>query len=192
MQLTKNLIFIAALSFGMAAPTLASAYEVCLPSSANCDSLIAAVIKSARHQVLFRDAGATSTQIAAALVEARHRGVEVRAIVEAANNAGRYPVAASLAKNGIPTLLDKRAVVGQARVVIIDGTDVVTGSFNFTRASEQRSADGVLVMHGDRSLAAAYADLWHTRERESLPYAVWMRARATHPSLSQADRLGDQ
>jgi phosphatidylserine/phosphatidylglycerophosphate/cardiolipin synthase-like enzyme len=131
MQLAKNLFFIAALSFGVAAPTLASgaSYEVCLRSSANCDNLIAAVIKSARHQVLFRDAGVTSTQIAAALVEARHRGVEVRVIVEAANNTSRHPVTTSLAKNGIPTLLNERAAVAHGRIIIIDGTDVVTGSF---------------------------------------------------------------
>jgi phosphatidylserine/phosphatidylglycerophosphate/cardiolipin synthase-like enzyme len=39
--------------------------------------------------------------------------------------------------------------------MIIDGETVITGSFNFTKAAEEKNAENLLVIH-DRKLAERY------------------------------------
>lgn len=194
MQRMNKLFLVAALSFGTAAPALAAgtSYEVCLRARANCDAVIAAAIDSARHEVLYRASDSAAKPVGAALVAAKRRGVEVRAIVEASATAGRSPLVAALARNGIPVLVLGRNAAAQGSVVIIDGKDVVTGAFDFLRPGERGSADGILVMHDDPSFAAGYADRWHASERQSSPYEAAMKESAAPSGLFQAARLGDR
>ena len=45
---------------------------------------------------------------------------------------------------------------------------VITGSFNFTKAAQERNAENVLIIH-DRELAARYAANWRARKAVSRP-----------------------
>ena len=42
-----------------------------------------------------------------------------------------------------------------SKIMVIDGTTVITGSFNFTKAAEENNAENLLVLH-DRALADKY------------------------------------
>jgi phosphatidylserine/phosphatidylglycerophosphate/cardiolipin synthase-like enzyme len=53
--------------------------------------------------------------------------------------------------------------------MVIDGLAVITGSFNFTTAAEQRNAENLLVIH-DRALAARYTANWHAHAAHSARY----------------------
>ncbi len=44
--------------------------------------------------------------------------------------------------------------------MVIDGETVITGSFNFTKAAEERNAENLLIVH-DRKLAEKYVNNWH-------------------------------
>ena len=53
--------------------------------------------------------------------------------------------------------------------MILDGDTVITGSFNFTKAGEEKNAENVLIIH--RSvLAEKYTKNWHEHEAHSEPY----------------------
>jgi phosphatidylserine/phosphatidylglycerophosphate/cardiolipin synthase-like enzyme len=60
--------------------------------------------------------------------------------------------------------------IAHNKVMVIDGDTVITGSFNFTNAAEERNAENLLVFH-DATLASQYAANWHRHETHSEIYA---------------------
>ncbi len=55
------------------------------------------------------------------------------------------------------------------KVMIIDGETVITGSFNFTRAAEEKNAENLLVVK-DKTLAERYSKNWQNHAGHSEPY----------------------
>jgi phosphatidylserine/phosphatidylglycerophosphate/cardiolipin synthase-like enzyme len=53
--------------------------------------------------------------------------------------------------------------------MIIDGEAVITRSFNFTRAAEEKNAENLLVIR-DQALAEKYIQNWQDHEGHSEPY----------------------
>jgi phosphatidylserine/phosphatidylglycerophosphate/cardiolipin synthase-like enzyme len=52
---------------------------------------------------------------------------------------------------------------------VIDGAVVITGSFNFTKAAEERNAENVLVIR-DKAMAETYVENWKRHAEHSEPY----------------------
>jgi len=59
-------------------------------------------------------------------------------------------------------------------VIILDNTNVITGSFNFTDAADSRNAENVLIIQ-DSELARIYKDNWDKRAKTAKQYneATW-------------------
>ncbi len=55
--------------------------------------------------------------------------------------------------------------------MVIDSSTMITGSFNFTRAAEEKNAENVLIVH-DTALAARYAENWQVHAAHSEPYTA--------------------
>jgi hypothetical protein len=53
--------------------------------------------------------------------------------------------------------------------IVIDRRDVITGSFNFTKAAQQRNAENVLLIKHNPALAATYAANWERCAAEARP-----------------------
>jgi len=53
--------------------------------------------------------------------------------------------------------------------MIIDGETVITGSFNFTKASEEKNAENLLIIR-DKALARRYLENWQQHAAHSEPY----------------------
>ena len=99
---------------------------------------------------------------------AQRRGVEVRVLLDGDAAEGPGSVLATLTRGRIPVLLDDPAGIAHNKVMVIDGARVITGSFNFTRAAEDRNAENLIVLR-DPTLAAAYAANWERRRALSEP-----------------------
>jgi phosphatidylserine/phosphatidylglycerophosphate/cardiolipin synthase-like enzyme len=54
--------------------------------------------------------------------------------------------------------------------MVIDGTTLITGSFNFTKAAEEGNAENLLVITHAPELAARYAANWKAHLGHSTPY----------------------
>jgi len=54
--------------------------------------------------------------------------------------------------------------------MILNGYLIVTRSFNFTKAAEEKNAENLLLIN-DSVLAKAYVENWHAHEEHSEPYA---------------------
>lgn len=127
-------------------------------------------LEHATNTVLVQAYSFTSAPIAQALVEAQRRGVKVTVILDGSQRTEKYSEADFLANNRVPTLIDAQHAIAHNKVMLIDGYLVLTGSFNFTRAAEEKNAENLLVIN-DPVLAAKYAENWQAHERHSEPYA---------------------
>lgn len=135
-------------------------------------SATAAVVNALDHAtntVLVQAYSFTSAPIARALVEAQRRGVNVRVILDKSQRTEKYSEADFLHNEGVPTLIDAEHAIAHNKIMIIDGYLVLTGSFNFTKAAEEKNAENLLVIN-DPVLARQYLDNWQEHERHSEPY----------------------
>jgi phosphatidylserine/phosphatidylglycerophosphate/cardiolipin synthase-like enzyme len=103
------------------------------------------------------------------LLEAHKRGVKVEVILDKSNLTEKYSSVNFLVNNGIPTRIDAAHAIAHNRIMIIDGETVITGSFNFTRAAEEKNAENLLAIR-DKNLAVRYAE---NRQEHALPSEVY-------------------
>ena len=144
--------------------------RVCFTPGGNCTGMIVSEIDSARSEVLVQAYSFTSAPIAKALVEAFRRGIHVEAILDKSQETERYSSATFLAHAGIPVLIDHKHAIPHNKIVIIDRREIITGSFNFTRAAQKRNAENLLVIQHDRKLVGKYLDNYHFHRDHSEPY----------------------
>ena len=68
------------------------------------------------------------------------------------------------------TLVDDDFAIAHNKIMILDDETVITGSFNFTKAAEERNAENVLVIRGNKDLAKFYLQNWQWRWDASEAY----------------------
>ena len=144
--------------------------EVRFSPKGGCTEAVVDALRGAKTSVLVQAYSFTSAPIAAALVDAHRRGVRVEVILDKSQRTEKYSSADFVVHAGIPTRIDDRHAIAHNKVMVIDGTTVLTGSFNFTKAAEEHNAENLLVIR-DAALAEKYAANWHEHERHSEPYA---------------------
>ena len=121
-----------------------------------------AVIKAlddAKASVLVQAYSFTSAPIAAALKRAHDRGVNVMVVLDKSQRSERYTSATFLQHAGIPVWIDSKHAIAHNKVMVIDENIVITGSFNFTKAAEERNAENLLVIQ-DARIAQSYIRNW--------------------------------
>ena len=136
-------------------------------------SVVIEAIEDADHRIEFMIFTFTHDDVAAALMAAQDRGVEVVGIVDKAQASGRYSVDEELAIAGIPVLIDgNENVSGWAggklhhKVLVVDaGTPshptVISGSMNWTGSGTTDNDENLLLIQ-DAEIAALMADEFAT------------------------------
>jgi len=120
-------------------------------------------IGQAKREILVQAYSFTSAPIAKALVDARKRGVSITAILDKSNEKAKYTAATFLENAGIPVYIDYRPAIAHSKIMIIDRTTIITGSFNFTKAAEHNNAENLLVLKKDPKLVAQYIQNFNNR-----------------------------
>lgn len=146
-------------------PTL----EVCFTPGESCTEKIVKALSQSRTSVLVQAYSFTSAPIARALVDAHKRGVHVEMILDRSNKSQKYSSADFVSRAGIPTFIDSRHAIAHNKIMVIDGETVITGSFNFTKAAEEKNAENLLVIP-DKSLASRYMANWQVHKKHSEVY----------------------
>jgi phosphatidylserine/phosphatidylglycerophosphate/cardiolipin synthase-like enzyme len=141
----------------------------------SADLMIIEALDAAREQILMQAYSFTHRRIADALMRAQRRGVDVRVIADQEQTAQLDPtLMRALARSGIAVLVDPQHAAAHNKIIIIDGTRancaVMTGSFNFTYAAQNRNAENALILRGNPPLCAAYQRNWNEHRAHSLPY----------------------
>ena len=165
------IILISALIFiqGSAFAFQADVRTVCFSPGGNCTGAIIGEIDGASSEILIQAYSFTSAPIAKALLNAHKRGVKVEAILDKSQRTANYSSATFLANSRIPTYIDSKHAIAHNKVIIIDRTTVITGSFNFTKAAEEKNAENLLVIRS-KELAGIYAENWHRHKEHSERY----------------------
>jgi phosphatidylserine/phosphatidylglycerophosphate/cardiolipin synthase-like enzyme len=137
-----------------------------------CTQAVVDVLNGAMTSVLVQAYSFTSAPIARALVDAHKRGVDVEVILDKSQKSERYSSATFLANEGIQTFIDARHKIAHNKVMIVDGTTLITGSFNFTKSAEEGNAENLLVIDNAPELAQRYTANWKEHLGHSQPYGA--------------------
>lgn len=104
--------------------------------------------------------------IAQALVDAKDRGVEVSIILDKKKSKYKTSLKKWLVKQNVPVFTDPKHFLYHNKVIIIDGTTVLTGSFNFKADAEESNAENLLRLNSPE-LAKQYLTDWEKHRRHS-------------------------
>jgi phosphatidylserine/phosphatidylglycerophosphate/cardiolipin synthase-like enzyme len=151
------------------ATTTPSAVTVCFTPGGDCTDAIVKALSDAKRTILVQAYSFTSAPIAKALLDAHKRGIQVQVILDKSQRTEKYSSADFLANQGVPTMIDANHAISHNKVMVIDGETVLTGSFNFTKAAQEKNAENLLIIR-DSTLAAQYAQNWETQRQHSQAY----------------------
>jgi phosphatidylserine/phosphatidylglycerophosphate/cardiolipin synthase-like enzyme len=140
--------------------------EVYFSPNGGCTQAIIDEINNAKTEILIQAYSFTSAPIAKSLLEAHKRGVKVEAILDKSQRTANYSSATFLANSGIPTFIDAAHAIAHNKVMIIDGVTVITGSFNFTKAAEEKNAENLLIITS-YEMATLYKENWDAHKQHS-------------------------
>lgn len=125
------------------------------------DAVVAIVkaIDASEREVLVQAYGFTHNAIAQALVRAHDRGVKVRVLLDQKSQSSNRYVMGVLTDAQIDLRQDGKHAIAHNKVMVIDQTIVITGSFNFTNSAASRNAENFLVLKSE-DLAEQYRLQW--------------------------------
>jgi phosphatidylserine/phosphatidylglycerophosphate/cardiolipin synthase-like enzyme len=143
--------------------------QICFSPKGGCTEAIISQIDKAKSEILVQAYSFTSAPIAKALLNAHKRGIKVEAILDKSQRREKYTSATFLANSGTPTYIDDRHAIAHNKVMIIDRETVITGSFNFTKAAEEKNAENLLIIR-NKALAKIYIENWEKHREHSERY----------------------
>ena len=142
--------------------------QVYFSPDGGCTDAINKTLRQARQEILVQAYSFTSAPIAKALLEAHKRGVKVQVILDKSQRSQKYSSATFLKNSRIPIYIDAKHAIAHNKIMIIDRETVITGSFNFTKAAEEKNAENVLIIR-DKALAKVYIENWEQHKGHSEP-----------------------
>ncbi len=121
--------------------------------------LVVKTINEAQESVRLAGYSFTSRRVAASLVAAMRRGIDVKVVLDKSQDNNRS-LAGLLKENNVPVRINRRYSIMHNKFIVVDNKALELGSFNYSRAAEERNAENVLVIRGAPSIVADYARQW--------------------------------
>lgn len=103
-------------------------------------------LDDAKRSIHFMAFSFTDSTIGNAMIRSQQRGVAVEGVIETRNAGSKGSQRDHLAASGIPVLADGNNYVMHHKVIVIDGTWTITGSYNFTGSAAHDNDENVLVI----------------------------------------------
>jgi phosphatidylserine/phosphatidylglycerophosphate/cardiolipin synthase-like enzyme len=157
----KRLLAHVALAFFLAVPG-ARAFDLTLPHDTKaevyfspkggCTEAIVKHLGKAQRTIYVLAYSFTSPAITQALIEAKARGVEVEVILDKSQSRGQGAAGSILRDAGVNVYIDSAHAIAHNKVILIDGLSLITGSFNFTKAAEERNAENLVVLESPEAV----------------------------------------
>lgn len=156
----------------------AGSIEVGFSPDEGAEKLVLKVIGSAQREIRMLSYSFTSAPVVRALLDARHRGVDVALIADYKANTSddrsgkaRHALAA-LVNAGCRVRTISAYAIHHDKTIIVDGRTVETGSFNFSDAAAHKNSENALVMWNNQELAAVYLKHWQSRFAQGQDFTV--------------------
>lgn len=158
------------------ASVAAASIEVYFTPWDDAQGALVSAIEQAQQQVLVQAFLLTSRTIAASLVRAYRRGVDVKVLADQRQHTELSGYSAGsqldrLARAGIPVWLETRYRSAHNKVMLIDvqtlRSIVITGSYNFSRGAQSMNAENLLLIRGNTTLAQRFEANWLRHQSEA-------------------------
>ncbi len=122
--------------------------------------------------------GFTALPLSDALIRAHRRGVKVELIQDEKSSHNNRDAVAQMIEAGIDVRSDGKHAIQHNKVMLIDDSIVITGSYNFTNSAEKRNAENIIILKSEYA-AKRYGDNWsvHWSHAEKSPQIEGKRAR---------------
>ena len=120
--------------------------SVCFTPGDKCDEKIIAEISHAKISVLIQAYQLTSHPIQDALLIASQSGVKIKIILDKTQQRSKKRISPAefFYDNKIPVWIDNKPRIAHNKIMIIDGKEVITGSYNFSHAAQFNNAENVV------------------------------------------------
>ena len=92
----------------------------------------------------------THDEMAAALINAEQRGVDVKLIIDATNTYSSRSKVKMLRSAGIPVKIENYAGKIHSKSIIIDDKYIIVGSMNFSKSGENKNDENVVIIEDER------------------------------------------
>lgn len=122
------------------------------------EELVLKVINSAKNEIKMLSYSFTSVPVTDALVTAQGRGVKVSLVADFHGNLSKSSQLAfhKLMTAGCEVKTISVYTIHHDKVIIVDGTTVEQGSFNYSYSAEHKNSENVLVNWNNPALAAIF------------------------------------
>ena len=122
----------------------------------DCSSRLIGLINQAKESIFVEIYTFTDKDIADALISARKRGINVRVLFDKNQASIKPSLDEYLENSGISIKYDTGGIMHN-KVMIIDGSIVGTGSFNYTLSANKRNNENIVIIR-DKKTAKTYIE----------------------------------
>lgn len=133
------------------------------------ESKIVNMIKSAQSEILVQSYVFTNKLIATELINAKNKNVNVVIILDKNNTTYKYSVLNVLIINNVVPYIDSAHSIAHDKILIIDKKILITGSYNHTKAAENKNGENLLVIENP-DLCKLYIDNFELHKSHSILY----------------------
>lgn len=150
-----------------AAPVAAEmVVQACFSPAGRCSSLIVREIQQVKKELLVAVYAFTSDELAAAIVQAKKRGVSVQVVIDREFDAGnerskgKFLEAQKISVRRIAAIKsnppEKEAGLMHQKFAVLDRNTLLTGSYNWTHAADRLNDENLLFFRDAGPLAEEY------------------------------------
>ena len=119
-------------------------FDIRFSPRGGCLNLILHTLAQAKNHIYVQAYSFTSVEISDALIAAHQRGVKVIVLGDKESSHSRYSKLQKLIDHGIAVRIDKVSGLAHNKIMIVDDTCVITGSFNWSANAEKRNAENII------------------------------------------------
>ncbi|WGS55049.1 phospholipase D family protein (plasmid) [Paraburkholderia sp. D15] len=170
---------VAAVCLMTAAPANAAGratVDVSFSPDGGAETLVLRTIDRARQSVRVMAYTFTSPAVVRALIQAKRRGVDVQVSVDYRSNAdedrsGRARAAlGALTYAGVPVRTIRTFPIQHSKYLLVDGTWLETGSYNYTQQAARANSENAVVISGDDEVIRKFVANWEQVTALGEPY----------------------
>ena len=160
-------LFAAGLSFASEPAVTTVEAQVWFSPAGGARDAILESIAGAQKEILVGAYKLEDEIVADALVKAKERGVTVSVLMDKKKSRYKKSLRNRLAKGGVSVYTDGEHFLYHNKVMIIDRSVVLTGSFNFKADAETSNAENLLRLRSTE-LARKYAEDWQKHRKHAV------------------------
>lgn len=121
--------------------------KVCFTPGEPCDKEIVSEINHENNRVWVQAYYLTARDIINAILSAKDRGADVKVILDKSQERNkRISVINLMWRHAIPVWIDNTVSIAHNKVIILGDSEVITGSYNFTKSAQTRNSENMLII----------------------------------------------